>query len=174
MYNCRRALTRENFPGKWCCSVFYIYVKYIILYIGGIMLQSITLNVQCIERIAQFSSLLPRFSLKCWSNSHLWPVTLLQCQDWPSRTHCWLLGVFDYLNQFVMTQSNCETIFSSVFVYFLRSKRVGCGHLEVGCGHLTCHRAASSKAARESPLLLSADAASLKTRLLRLALICQI
>ena len=67
------------------------------------MLQSITLNVQCIECSAQFSSLLPRFSLKCWSNSHLWPVTPLQCQDWPSRTHCWLLGVFDYLNQFVKT-----------------------------------------------------------------------
>ena len=96
------------------------------------MLQSIMLNVQC---SAQFSSLLPRFSLKCWSNSHLWPVTLLQCQDWPSRTHCWLLGVFDYLNQFVKTQSNFETIFlKCVFVYFLRSKRVGCGHLEVGCG----------------------------------------
>ena len=143
---------------------FYIYVKYIILYIGGIMLQSIMLNVQC-----SVSSLLPRFSLKCLSNSHLWPVTPLQCQDWPSRTHCWLLGVFDYLNQFVMTQSNCETIFSSVFVYFLRSKRVGCGHLEVGCGHLTCHRgggAASSTAARESaPLLLSADEPSLKTTL---------
>ena len=99
------------------------------------MLQSITLNVQCIECSAQFSSLLPRFSLKCWSNSHLWPATLLQCQDWPSRTHCWLLGVFDYLNQFVKTQSNFETIFlKCVFVYFLRSKRVGCGHLEVGCG----------------------------------------
>ena len=81
------------------------------------MLQSIMLNVQC---SAQFSSLLPRFSLKCLSNSHLWPVTLLQCQDWPSRTHCWLLGVFDYLNQFVKTQSNFETIFLKCICVFFK------------------------------------------------------
>ena len=79
------------------------------------MLQSIMLNVQC-----SVSSLLPRFSLKCWSNSHLWPATLLQCQDWPSRTHCWLLGVFDYLNQFVKTQSNFETIFLKCICVFFK------------------------------------------------------